>query len=78
LFVGFDAGRSAIFSQDVDDRSSPMHPRKFAESEGESSAETFDISPDGKTLVTAEQELQASIYSLDNVPGVKKTRPKGD
>jgi len=65
--------RTAIFTQDVD---APLSPRPFTGLPSDTAVETFDISPDGRMLLTAEQELQANIYALENVPGVKKSSRK--
>jgi Tol biopolymer transport system component len=79
FFVGFDAeGHAEIFAQDIGNGSTPIRPRPVAGSRSDTAAETFDVSPDGKTLVTAEQELQANIYALENVAGVKKSSTKRD
>jgi Tol biopolymer transport system component len=76
LFLGLDDSlRTAIFTQDVD---APISPRPFTGLPSDTAVETFDISPDGRMLLTAEQELQANIYALENVPGVKKSSGKND
>ena len=79
FFVGFDMeGHAMIFAQDVGNGSTTIRPRPVGGSRSDTAAETFDVSPDGKTLVTAEQELQANIYALENVPGVTKASQKGN
>ena len=77
FFLGGDpAGRPVLFSQDVG-AGIPARPQVVATFSPETAPETFDVSLDGKTLVTAEQELRANIYLLENVPGVRKTaRPR--
>jgi Tol biopolymer transport system component/predicted Ser/Thr protein kinase len=76
LFLGFDpSGHPSVFAQDAR-AGSPILPQPVAAFPPETAVETFDVSPDGKTLVTAEQELQANIYLLENVPGVRKTSRK--
>jgi len=79
LFVGFDAERrGVIFRQEVGDPSIPIRPKIVGAPGLDTTPETFDVSPDGKTLVTAEQDLQANIYVLENVPGVRKVRRRSD
>ena len=75
FFVGSDAeGHGAVFAQEIGDPSIPIRPKIVGTPGLETTPETFDVSPDGKTLVTAEQDTQANIFALDNVPGVKKPR----
>ena len=78
FFLGADAaGRSALFAQDVAE-GVPAGPRLIWSFPPETVAETFDVALDGKTLVTAEQDLRANIFLLENVPGVKKTSRNRD
>ncbi len=79
FFVGFDAEKhGAIFAQEVGDASVPIRPRVVGAPGLDTTPETFDVSPDGRTLVTAEQDTQANIYLLENVPGVRKVSRRSD
>ncbi len=74
-FIGQDErGVNGVFVQDfTPGRDSTSTRRKLGGFDLENSAETFAISPDGRTLTIGGWEQMFNIMTASNVPGIERT-----